>query len=160
MLGFFGDVEAVAADELARWNDLADGDLVLGLRTDRVDARIDDLDEPERFRYRLRHAASRMSLDFLDLFDEIPDSIDEFDDEEHAVGWGVCLHHLVDQLGYQANGGEEEIDLMFQGVVGRLHAMAAAPGYGPEAAEAKVEELAAKLESLPSELRRLHDDRP
>lgn len=159
VLLFFGDVEAVVADERPRWDELVSNDLLLEWRTVDTDARLADLDELDRFRYRLRNAASRMSLETFAAFEPLPDSMDEFADEEYQVGWGLCLHHVVNQLGYQANGGEEEIDLLFQGVVSRLYAMAMASGYGPEAAETKIEELTTELESLPAELRELHEKR-
>ena len=156
ILYIFGNAEFLASEEKPHWNELVVNDLVLSWQTADTDVQIDRLDEQERLRYRLRSAASQMSLEFFELFDSLPDSLDEFDDEEYQVGWGLCLHHLINQLGYQANGGEEEIDLLYNCLMSRLYAMAMTPEQGPESAEEKVEELLNKLQTLPSEFYQLN----
>lgn len=155
----FGDAEAVVSDERPQWNDLVADGVLLDWRTETTDARIDALNEQERYRYRLRAAASRMSLEFFEVFDPLPDSFHQLDAEEQSIGWELCLHHIINQLGYQENCGEEEVDLLFRGLVSRLYAMAIAPGYGAEFAEGKIEELTTELESLPPELQRLQEER-
>lgn len=154
----FGDTEAVVSDERPRWSDLVDDGVLLDWQTETPGIRIDSLEEQERFRYRLRTAASRMSLEFFEVFDPLPDSLHELDTEEHPIGWELCLHHVINQLGYQENCSEEEVDLLFRGLVSRLYAMAIAPGYGAEFAEGKIEELTTELESLPPELQRLQEE--
>lgn len=153
----FGDVEAVTAEERPRWDGLVADGVADEWWTDDTDVRIDELDEREVLRHRMRAAASRMSVEFFETFEEFPDSVDEFDDEENfGVGWWMCLHHLVNQLGYQANDGEEEIDLLFEDLRNRLYSLAVSvdvPG-----AEAKVDELVGELESLPADLRRFREE--
>ncbi len=153
----FGAVESIVGDERPRWIDLVDDGVLLDWQLETTGVETDTLDEQERFRYRLRTAASRMSLEFFGTFDPLPESVHELDTEGRSIGWELCLHHIINQLGYQANCGEEEINLLFRGLVSRLYAMAIAPEYGPEFAENKIEELTTELESLPPELQRFQD---
>lgn len=56
---------------------------------------------------------------------DLTDSINEFDGEEtFGVGWWICLHHLINQLCYQATDGKEEIDLLFEDIRNRLYSLA------------------------------------
>ncbi|ELZ84172.1 hypothetical protein C455_00667 [Haloferax larsenii JCM 13917] len=145
-----GDTEALIRDERSRWDDLVDNGLVD--EWELVDPNVDvtELDDRQRLQFRLRYAASRMSLACLDTFDPLPDALDEFEDEDYAVGWGSCLHHLINQLGYQGNGGEEEIDLLFQSLVGRLYATNVSAG--PETTLDKIGSLKAELDELAEQL--------
>lgn len=154
----FGDVDAIVDDERSHWEELVADGLVIDWQIDEPGVDTADLDEREELRYRLRSVASRMSLEFFDAFDELPDALDEFDNEEYQIGGGFCLHHIINQLGYQANDGEEEIDILFRCLTGRLHALAVSPGTGVEAAEEKISELTAELGSLSAELYRRHGD--
>lgn len=150
----FGDVGAIAADERERWNELVANGIADEWWTDETEVRIDDFDDRQLLRHRLRATASRTSVEVFDEFDPLPPSIDEFNDEQEedpAVGWWLCLHHLINQLGYQADDGEEEIDLLFHLLRNRLYAIAG--GVGTPRAEAKVDELADELDSLPSDIR-------
>lgn len=153
----FGDARSIVDAERPRWNELVANGPVQTWRASNEDVQLNDLDERDRLRYRLRAAARRMSIEFMDAFDDLPDGRNEFDDDP-PVGWGLCLHHVVNQLGYQGSDGEEEIDILQQVLVSRLHAMAAAPEYGPASAERKIEELTAELESIRSDLRDPGDD--
>lgn len=159
----FGDVEAVADDERNRWDTLVEDDLAIDWWADDREVRIDELDEPERLQHRLRATASRMSVTFFEEFEEFPAALDEFEGkgnvsriETFGVGWWICLHYLINQLGYQANGGEEEIDLLFEDIRNRLYSLISC--FGPERAEAKIEELVDALESLPEDLRRAYEE--
>lgn len=148
----FGDVETVTAEERERWDSLAADGVVGKWWTDDTEVRIDEFDDQELLRHRMRAMASRMSVEFFEEFDELPDALNEFDDEENSgVGWWMCLHHIINQLGYQANDGEEEINLLFADLRNRLYALAS--GIGTSRAEAKVDELVAELNSLPAEIR-------
>lgn len=149
----FGDAASIARDERPYWNDLGDAGLLLDWETVETEVRIEGLSEQERYRYRLRTAASRMSLEFFEQFDLLPEAFHELETEEYSIGWDLCLHHIINQLGYQANCSEEEVDILFQGLMSRFYAMAIAPGYGPAFAERKIEELIGDLESLPDQLR-------
>ena len=154
----FGDVEAVAADERNRWDALVEEGFAEEWWTDDTEVRIEDFDKQERLRHRIRATASRMSVEFFEEFDELPDSIDEFEDGENfGVGWWMCLHHLNNQLGYQANGGEEEIDLLFEDLRNRLYGLT--DGTNTARVEDKVEELVVELESHPDEIRRFREER-
>lgn len=149
----FGDVDAVTDDETERWDALVADGLADEWWTNDTHVRIDDFDDKEFLRHRMRATASRMSIEFFEEFDELPDAVDEFnDDGNFGVGWWMCLHHLINQLGYQANDGEEEIDLLFEGLRNRLYALAG--GVSTGRAEAKVDELITELNSLPAEVRR------
>lgn len=155
----FGDVETIAAGERERWDALVDNGFADDWWTPDTEVHVDEFDEPERLRYRMRAAASRMTVEFYEEFDELPDSIDEFDGEsERNVGWWNCLHHVINQLGYQAGDGEEEIDLLFELLRSRLYRLAVAPGVGPEEAEAKADQLSTELASLPAELYQFREE--
>ncbi|MDX5988677.1 MULTISPECIES: hypothetical protein [Haloferax] len=154
----FGDTEAVVSDERPRWDELAASNRLDEWEVVDTGVEIADFDERQRLQFRLRYAASRMSLDCLDTFDSLPDALDEFEDEVYTVGWGSCLHHLINQLGYQANGGEEEIDLLFQSLVGRLYAMNMAPSYGSGVTVSKIEELKTELDALSTRLQEQERD--
>lgn len=148
----FGDVEIVAAEERERWDALVADGVAEEWWTDDTEIRIDEFDDEELLRHRMRATASRMSVESFKEFDELPDSIDEFDDEGNfGVGWWMCLHHLVNQHGYQSNAGEEEIDLLFEDLRNRLYFLAG--GVDTQSAEEKVDELISELESLPSAIR-------
>lgn len=148
----FGDVETVAAEERERWDALVADGVAEEWWTDDTEIRIDEFDDEELLRHRMRATASRMSVESFEEFDELPDSIDEFDDEGNfGVGWWMCLHHLINQHGYQSNAGEEEIDLLFEDLRNRLYFLAG--GVDTQYAEEKVDELISELESLPSAIR-------
>lgn len=155
----FGDVETIIAAERERWDALVDDGFADEWWMDDTEIYIDELDERERLRYRMRAVASRTAVEFYEEFDELPDSIDEFGGESRRrVGWWNGLHHIINQLGYQAGDGEEEIDLLFELLRSRLHRLSVAPGVGPEEAEAKADQLRADLESLPPELYQFRDE--
>lgn len=148
----FGDIETVAAEERDIWDALVADGIAQDWWTDDTDVWIDDLDEQELLRHRMRAIASRMSVEFFEEFAEFPDSIDEFGGAENfGIGWWICLHHIINQLGYQANDGEEEIDLLFENLRNRLYILAG--GVGTPRAEAKIYQLVGELEALPSQIR-------
>lgn len=164
LLTVYGDVEAVADAERHRWDaHVADGPAE-DWWADDTDVSLGELDDRERLHQRIRAVASRMAVEFFEAFDDPPDAVDEFGTGESdvpdsaAVGWWLGLHYLLNQLGYQANDGEEEVDLLFRLLRNRLYAMAVAPGVGPDAAERKVEALVADLESLPTALRAFREE--
>lgn len=163
LFSIFGDVEAVAADERDRWNALLTDGFAEDWWTDDTTVRIDAFDDAERLHHRLRAAASRMSVTFFEEFDELPSAIDEFEGdgsisriESCGVGWWICLHYLINQLGYQANGGEEEIDLLFEDLRNRLYSLTSC--FGPARAETKIEALVGTLEALPVDLRQAWEE--
>lgn len=155
----YGDPEAVAADERARWDELVADGVADEWWTDDTEVRIDDLGERERLHTRLWATASRMAVTFFEEFDEVPDAIAEVGSDGNgkpAVGWYTGLHHLVNDLGYQAGDGEEEIDLLFELLESRLFALALA--VDPEWSAEKVDELVEALESLPPKLRKFRQE--
>lgn len=152
----FGDVEAVVDDERARWTRLVEDGLVVEWRIGEDGPGPEALDDQERLRFRMRSVASRMSLEFFDTFEEFPDGVGGIEDGEVSFGWDFCLHHLNNQLGYQADEGEEEIDLLFQSLTGRLRALGVA--HGVEAADEKIEGLTGELGTLSAELYRQRGD--
>lgn len=155
----FGDVETITAEERERWDALVDDGFADEWWIDDTEIYIDELDERERLRYRMRAVASRTTVEFYEEFPELPDSIDEFGGESRrGVGWWNSLQHIINQLGYQAGDGEEEIDLLFELLRSRLYRLPMAPGVGPEEAEAKADQLRADLESLPPELYQFRDE--
>lgn len=148
----FGDTEAVAADERERWDELVTEGFVEEWWTDDTEVRIDELDAETRFFRRMWATASRMAVEFFEEFETLPDPIDEFGGSgEFGTGWWLGLHHLVNDLGYQADDGEEEIDLLFENIRNRLFVLSVA--VDPDRAEDKANELIERLESLPPELR-------
>lgn len=153
----FGDPEEIRSRERDRWDELvADGPAEAWWTDDRpVDP--DSFDPEKRLRNRLRATAGRMAAEFFAEFeDDRPDALDTFDSEgEFGVGAQTLLHHLLNQLGYQADDGAEEIDLCFENVESRLYAMAASTSV--ERAARKCEELSAELEALPEDLAEFRD---
>lgn len=148
----FGDVEVVAAEEKERWDALVANGVADEWWVDDTDVQISDFDDRELLHHRIRATASRMSVEVFEEFDDLPDAINELDgDETFGIGWWMGLHYHINQLGYQAQDGEEEIDLVFEDLRNRLYALTV--GVGLSRAEAKVEELVAELESLPPEMR-------
>jgi hypothetical protein len=148
----FGDVETIAAEERQRWDALVADGFAEEWWTDDTEVRISELNEQELLRHRMRAMASRSSVAFFETFDELPDSVNEFNDTENfSVGWWICLHHMINQLGYQANEGEEEIDLLFENLRNRLYALAS--GVDTPRAEAKIDELVTELEAHKPALR-------
>lgn len=156
LFSIFGDVEAVAEDERARWNALVAAGLADDWWTDDTEVRLDDIDDRERLHFRMRAAASRMSIEFFEAFDELPDAIDEFGGDPSETNTGICWWVCLHQLGYQANGGEEEIDLLFEDIRNRLFGLATC--FGPDRAEAKIAELVETLEALPADLQRYREE--
>lgn len=153
----FGDVEAVADDEQDRWDELVADSFAEEWWTDDTEVRIDELDADTRLHRRMWATASRMAVEFFEEFERFPDPVAEFDgDGEFGVGWWLGLHHLINDLGYQANDGEEEIDLLFENIRNRLFVLSVA--VGPDRAEDKVNELIERLESLPPELRAYREE--
>lgn len=151
-LSLFGDVEALAAEERDRWDALVADGLADEWWTDDTEVRIAGFDARQLLRHRMRATASRMSIEAFEEFDHLPDAIDEFDDgTDVPAGWWMCLHHVINQLGYQAGDGEEEIDLLFADIRNRLYALAG--DVGTSRAETKVEELVDELDSIPSVIR-------
>lgn len=160
LFSIFGDVETVAADERKRWNRLVADGLAEAWWTDDTSVELEEIDEREYLRFRMRATASRMSVEFFEEFDTFPDSVNEFDDEPSetytGVGWWMCLHHLINQLGYQRNGGEEEIDLLFEELRNRLYGLSSC--FGPGRAEQKIDELQESLEALPQAVQRYREE--
>lgn len=160
-----GDADAVVASERDRWDALVADGPAEDWWVDDTAVPLVERDDHERLHQRIRATASRMAVVCFEEFDDLPDAIDAFDTDHdsvvpdaRAVGWWLGLHYLVNQLGYQANDGEEEIDLFFPLVKNRLLALAVAPGHGPEAAEAKMDELRDELESFCPELHRFREE--
>lgn len=161
LFSIFGDVEAVAGDERSRWDALVDAGFAEEWWTDDTEISLDEIDPREYLVFRLRAVASRMSVEFFDEFEEFPDAINEFGDEPSETytgfGWWICLHMIINQLGYQANGGEEEIDILYENLRNRLFKLSAC--FGPERAEAKVDDLMGDLTELPNDCRRIWEER-
>lgn len=156
VLFVFGDVEAVVEDENARWDELVDDGLVIEWQIEENDPGAGTFNEQQQLRFRMRSAASRMSLDFFDAFEELPEGVSKTEGGELSFGWDFCLHHLINQLGYQTTGGEKEIDLLFQPLTDQIHALAMSRDV--ETADEKIEELTGELGTLSAELyRRRHD---
>lgn len=159
-----GDADAVAASERDRWDALVADGPAEDWWVDDTAVPMAELDERERLHQRIRGTASRMAVECLETFDSLPAAIDEFGTEasrypdSEAVGWWLAIHYLLNQLGYQAGDGEEEVDLLFRLLRNRLYAMAVAPGLGPAAATEKIEALIANLESLPSAIRSFREE--
>jgi hypothetical protein len=154
----FGDVEAVATDEREHWDGLVTDGFAEEWWTDDTEVSIADFDERELLRHRMRATASRMALYFFEEFDKFPDSTDEFHNGENfGIGWWMCLHHLINQLGYQRRNGEEEIDLLFEDLRNRLYGIAT--GVSTDHAETKIAELITELESVPPALRDFREER-
>lgn len=157
----FGDVSAVAASERPRWDTLVDDGFATVWWSDDTEVRIDDPDDREVLHNRLHAAASRMSVVFLREFDELPAPITEFGTDEPyqyddaGIGFWMCLHHLINELGYQSHDGEEELELLFQALRNRFYPLAA--GWEGRA-EPKVEEFIDALRDLRPDLGRFEDD--
>lgn len=153
----FGDVEVVAAEERERWDDLVADGVSDEWWVDNTDVRIADFDERELLHHRIRAVASRMSVEVFEEFDDLPAAIDEFSgDEPFGAGWWMGLHYHINQLGYQANDGEQEIDLVFEDLRNRLFALSV--GVGVSRADAKIDELLDELESLRPDVRHYRDE--
>lgn len=156
-LYLFGDIAEVAAEETERWNELVAAGVADEWWVDDTDVRIADFDDRERLQHRIRAVASRMSVEVFEEFDNLPAAIDEFDDEEtFGTGWWMGLHYHINQLGYQANDGEQEIDLVFEDLRNRLFALTV--GVSVSRADAKIDELLDTLESLRPAIRRYRDE--
>jgi hypothetical protein len=152
----YGNPEAVAADERDRWDELVADGLATEWWTDDTEVRIDELDESKRLHMRLWATASRMAVVFFEEFDQLPDAVGAFGDDKFGVDWTTGLHHLINDLGYQADDGEEEIDLLFDLVRSRLFTLALA--IDPDWSAEKIDELVEDLESLPPELREFRNE--
>lgn len=156
----FGDVVAVTASERHRWDELVDDGFATVWWTDDTEVRIEDFDERELLHHRLHVAASRMSVVFLEEFDDIPAPIAEFGTEDPhqyddaGIGWWMCLHHQINELGYQSHDGEEELDLLFQALRNRFYPLAA--GWDGRA-EPKIEAFIDELAALPPDLKRFEE---
>jgi hypothetical protein len=148
----FGDVEAVASEERPRWDGLVENGIADTWWTDDSDVSINEFDEAELLHHRIRAAASSMSVEFFEAFEQLPAAIDAAEsDDRYPVGAWMCIHYLINQFGYQQDQGEEEIDMLVQTIRNRLRVMAGS--VGTHRAEAKINELVGELESLPAELR-------
>lgn len=160
LFSIFGDVQPVVEDEREHWNELVSDGLADDWWTHTPDMQLEDIDERDYLHFRMRATASRMSIAFFKEFDELPDAISEFDDvpkETHTgVGWWMCLHHLINQLGYQANGGEEEINLVFEVLQNRLFSLSSC--FGADRAEAKIADLIETLEARSADVRRFREE--
>lgn len=148
----FGDPEAIRNRERDRWDELVEDGPAEEWWTDDAPVDSESFDPEKRLQIRLRATASRMAAEFFAEFeDDRPDALDTFDAEgEFGVGATTLLHHLLNQLGYQAEAGEEEIDLCFENVRNRLYALAASTSV--ERATSKCEALAGELDELPDDL--------
>jgi|APHM01.1.fsa_nt_gi hypothetical protein len=145
----FGDVETVVADERPRWIALDESGRVINLHVRVTEAHPTEMNKRRQHRYRVRAAASRMSLAFIADFDELPPAVTH---RGGPVGWELCLHHLINQLGYQGDNGREEIDLLFEGIAARLRAMTEAPDQGVTESVETVNRLQTELELVAEEL--------
>lgn len=157
----FGDVTAVTAAERPRWDALVEDGFATTWWSDDTEVRLEDLDDRELLHHRLHAAASRMSVVFLEEFDDLPAPIAEFgtDDpyqyDDAGIGFWMCLHHLINELGYQSRDGEEELNLLFQALRNRFYPLAA--GWDGRA-EPKLDEFIDGLEALRPDLRRFEDE--
>ncbi|MFB6360112.1 MAG: hypothetical protein ABEH59_02195 [Halobacteriales archaeon] len=160
VLSIIGEYESIRKDERERWDQLVREGLAVDWWTHVPDFRIRDLDERDWLHFRMRAAASQMTLEYFDRFETLPDAINEFDDEPSethtGVGWWICLHHLINQHGYQANGGEKEIDLVFENLQNRLFGLATS--FNIDRAQSKIEELIESLEARKEDVRRYREE--
>lgn len=154
----FGDPEAIRTRERDRWEELVEDGPAERWWIDDAPVDSESFGPEKRLQIRLRATASRMAAEFFEEFeDERPDALDSFESESgFEVGPQTLLHHLLNQLGYQANDGEEEIDLCFGNVENRLYAMAVSTSV--DRATRKCEDLAGKLDALPDELGEFRDE--
>lgn len=148
----FGDPEAIRDSERDHWDELVEDGSAEEWWTDDRAVDSNSFSPEKRLQIRLRATASRMAAEFFEEFeDERPDALNSFDTEgEFGVGATTLLHHLLNQLGYQADDGEEEIDLCFENVRNRLYALATSTSV--ERATSKCEALTGELDGLPDDL--------
>lgn len=157
----FGDVTAVTASERPLWDALVEEGFATVWWADDTEVRIDDLNDREMLHHRLHAAASRMSVLFLREFDELPAPKAEFgtDDpyqyDDSGIGFWMCLHHVINELGYQSHDGEGELELLFQAVRNRFYPLAA--GWDGRA-DPKIEEFIDALEALRPDLERFEGE--
>lgn len=153
----FGDRELLRDSERDYWDELVEDGPAEEWWTDNASVDTESFGPEKRLQIRLRAAASRMAAEFFEEFeDDRPDALGAFDAEgEFGVGASTLLHHLLNQLGYQADDGEEEIDLCFENVRSRLYAMAASTSV--ERATGKCEALTGELDGLPDDLAEFRD---
>ena len=153
----FGDPEALRESERDHWDELVADGLADEWWLDDAPVDSESFDPEKRLQTRLRATASRMAVEFFAEFeDDRPDALDTFDSGGgFGVGATTLLHHLLNQLGYQADDGEEEIDLCFENVRNRLYAMAVSTSV--DRATRKCEGLARELEALPDDLAEFRD---
>lgn len=153
----FGDAEAIRDSERDRWDELVEDGPAEEWWIDDTPVDSESFDPEKRLQIRLRATASRMAAAFFAEFEEDrPDALDTFDTGgEFGVGMTTLLHHLLNQLGYQADDGEEEIDICFENVRNRLYATAASTSV--ERATDKCETLTSELDGLPDELAEFRD---
>ena len=148
----FGHVEAVPTEERPRWDGLVENGIADTWWTDDTDVSINEFEEAKLLHHRIRAAASRMSVEFFEAFEQLPAAIDAAEsDNRYPVGAWMCIHYLINQFGYQHDQGEEEIDMLVQTLRNRLRVIAGT--VGTDQAEAKIDELLGTLNSLPAELR-------
>jgi hypothetical protein len=147
-----GDAEAVVDAEQERWAELVDD----GLVTDWEPAELALMEQLTDYHgadgaelaEHLRYVATRMSTVAFAELDEQVAPEDAYPDEgEGPVGWWNVLHILSNQQGYT---GEAEIDSVMRIVENGLYNYAAMEGEA--AANEKVDELIAALESTREEL--------
>lgn len=160
LFSIIGEYEPVLREEQSRWDEVVRNGLAEDWWTHVPDFHLDDLDERDWLHFRMRAAASQMTLEYFKRFEELPDAINEFDDqpsETHSgAGWWMCLHHLINQHGYQANGGEEEIDLVYEDLQNRLFGLATS--FGVDRAHSKIDELIESLETRKEDVRRYREE--
>lgn len=147
-----GDAEAVLDSERERWDALVDDGLVDGWERAGLDlmGSLTDYYGPEgaELAEHLRYVATRMStVAFAELDGRVAPEDAHPDQGEGPVGWWNLLHILSNQQGYT---GEAEIDSVMRIVENGLFNLAA--GEGEAAANEKVDELVAVLESTREEL--------
>jgi hypothetical protein len=160
LFSIIGDCEAVKEDEQDRWDALVINGLADEWWTHTPEFDLDEIDERDWLHFRMRAVATQMTLEFFKRFEQLPDSINEFNEEPSethtGVGWWMCLHHLINQHGYQANGGEEEIDLVYEDLQNRLFGLATS--FGMDRAHSKIDELIESLEGRKEDVRRYREE--
>lgn len=146
-LWIYGDPDRVGSTEYETWEELRERGVI-----DRwwVDDVAPPATESDRLQHRLWAVASRMSVVFFNEFDEsLPGAI-RTGDTDRDVGVAAMVHFLLDDLGYQANDGEEEIDIYRRLLEDRLCKLGRSTEL--DRAHGKLDEVTRTLESLRSEI--------
>lgn len=153
-----GDAEVLLDHERGRWEALVED----GLATD-VEVRgvMDAASMEERLGEdgaalkssvnRLSVRMAKLAYEEFDDFGRFPSAIETFEQEQSQsgpIGWWLVLHHITVQLNYSL---EEELDAFTYGIEHTIRNVAEFEGQ--EAAEDRIDELVATLESKREELK-------